>query len=86
MNCKHYHPSMIDAYNNDFHFHDYCDVWKSHIPNDVIFDRKGFTVGYDDIECGIAVCWCFEPRFSELINEFKTNESNTVNKDIEIGD
>lgn len=60
VNCKHYHSTMSDLSNTDFHFHDYCDIWEAKIPDYTLFMRNGCEVGYGDIECGLASCWCFE--------------------------
>ena len=84
-NCEYYHPTLTDMKDtNKYHFHDYCAVWQSKIPHDEIFLREGYEIGYDDIECGIAHCWCFKPRndgkytdnFQDMTNNVKGSDND----------
>lgn len=75
MNCEHHCSTMSDS-RTDFHIHDYCTVWRTQIPDCVIFDREGYIAGYSDIEYGLAGCWAFEPRQNTLINKFPEMKNN----------
>ena len=61
-NCAHYSDTLYSDDGSFNHIHDYCWVWQRCIPSDVMFDRLDCKSGFDDIECGIAECWAFEPR------------------------
>ena len=66
LNCNHYHSILEDTGKESFfHIHDYCDVWKTEIPDCAIFDRNEFECGYTDIESGVTECHAFEPRKDE---------------------
>ena len=75
INCRYYHGTLIDP-NSDFHFHDYCSLFRTVIPSEVIFDREDCVAGYNDIECGLAVCWAFEPKKGKLQKDFPTMADN----------
>lgn len=61
INCKFYCSTLSDD-KSDYHIHDYCRIWKTQIPDGIIFDRENCVSGYTDIECGIAKCWAFFPK------------------------
>lgn len=66
LNCAHYHSTLEDSSNPSFHIHDYCDIWNNRIPDDIIVGKLEQDVGYDDIECGYASCFAFEPKEERL--------------------
>ena len=71
-NCKYYHSRLTDS-REDFHIHDYCDLWRTEIPTYTIFDRADLSCGYDDIDTGVAMCWGFEPG-ENIRTRFFSNE------------
>lgn len=83
-NCYYYHGTVGDlSPDKDWHFHDYCDLWKREIPSYTIFDRRGCRAGYDDIECGLAYCWAYEEADKEYPLEFKNMDDNDFYEDEE---
>lgn len=73
-NCCYYIATLGDN-ESSFHIHDYCTVWKTEIPRFTILDRNMTEededkLMFDDIECGIAKCWCFEPVEDENIKTY----------------
>ena len=75
VNCQSYHGRIEDP-ETGFHIHDYCSLFKAQIPSTVIFDRMGYVEGFDDIECGIAVCWGFSPKDGNLVEKFPKMTNN----------
>lgn len=67
-NCRYHHDTLVG--DGEFHIHDYCSVWKTQIPNHIIFDRLELEKGYDDIECGLAKCWAFKMKDGDILTKF----------------
>lgn len=73
-NCTHHHGNLSD--DTCYHIHDYCDVWRTEIPSTVVFDKLGFQTGFDDLECGIAHCWAFDPKKDGIVSSFASMSMN----------
>ena len=61
INCKFYCSALSDD-KSDYHIHDYCIIWRTQIPDGVIFNRENCASGHTDIECGLTKCWAFLPK------------------------
>lgn len=70
--CNHHHSILIDG-GNDYRIHDWCDVWETTIPSYYRYCRKDLPeTGFNDIEVGEAVCWCFDRMDNEQYIFFKS--------------
>ena len=83
VNCIYYHSILEDTEDKHYyHIHNYCALWKHTIPDNVIFNREGYSMGYDDIECGLACCWGFYPVAPEKCQtQFYDMSENSKNED-----
>ena len=66
-----------------YHIHDYCDIWRKEIPSSYSIDKldeEEVAPCFDDIETGVAYCWCFENNgthnFEKYVEKRKESEKN----------
>ena len=64
-NCKNFVATITTLHDGKevYHDHQYCSAWGTTIPYHIYLDDTLDTIDvlWDDIECGIAKCWLFEP-------------------------